>query len=171
MLAAGLSRLEVVDARSPEQLEQARGLIRALVAWHRRRHVDDLHLIDAYFDEAKFEAELAGLPGAYEPLLLATVDGEAAGCVALRRLDRDACEMKRMYVDERFRGLGAGRALTERVLSDARALGYRAMRLDTSVRQTEALTLYRSSGFEPVEPYYDVADELRGWLVFMERTL
>ncbi len=64
-----------------------------------------------------------------------------------------------------------GVALSERVLADARALGYRVMRLDTSLRQAEALGLYRRFGFAEIEPYYDVAPELRDWLVFMELEL
>ena len=103
--------------------------------------------------------------------MLAKADGEAAGCVALRALAPGICEMKRMYVDERFRGQGVGAALSKRVLAEARALGYRAMQLDTSIRQAEALGLYRRMGFTEIEPYYDVAEELRGWLVFMELEL
>ena len=76
-----------------------------------------------------------------------------------------------MYVDERLRGQGVGFALSARILADAQALGYRRMRLDTSIRQAEALGLYRRMGFTEIEPYYDVAEELRGWLVFMELDL
>jgi hypothetical protein len=89
--------MHVGEPRTTEDLDAVRGLIRAFVAWHRERHRDDLHLIDAYFDAGAFEAELAGLPGAYEPLLLARVEGEPAGCVALKALDADTCEMKRLY--------------------------------------------------------------------------
>jgi hypothetical protein len=65
----------VFDATTPAQLEQVRQLIRSFVAWHRERHVQDLALIDEYFDAAAFEAELASLPGEYAPprgALLAT---------------------------------------------------------------------------------------------------
>src|SRR5690349_16188476 len=107
--------------------------MRAFLAWHRERHVEDRALIDRYFSGPKYEAEVAALP--YEALLLARCDGLAAGCVALRALEDGVCEMKRMYVDGRFRGRGVGVALTERLLEEARAGGYRRMRLDTSVRQ------------------------------------
>jgi GNAT superfamily N-acetyltransferase len=167
--------VEIVMPETTEELDQVRLLIRTFVAWHRERHVADRDLIDRYFDAAEFERELAGLPGRYGPpggqLLLASCDGEAAGCVALKRLDDDACEMKRMYVDARFRGRGVGAALGERVLDGARSLGYRRMRLDTSIRQAEALGLYERMGFTEIEPYYDVAEELRGWLVFRELEL
>ncbi len=152
-------------------LDAVRGLIRDFVAWHRERHTEDLHLIDSYFDVGEFEAELAGLPGAYTPLLLARCDGEPAGCVGLKRLDDETCEMKRMYVDSRFRGRGVGGALTERILAAARAGGYARMRLDTSFRQTEALGLYERFGFTPIDPYYDLSPEMRDWLVFRELDL
>jgi GNAT superfamily N-acetyltransferase len=167
--------VEVLVPRTAEELDHVRALMRAFVAWHRERHQEDLHLIDRYFDGADFERELAGLPGKYHPpdgqLLLATAAGAPAGCAALRRLDDDACEMKRMYVDGRFRGTGVGRALSVRLLADARSLGFRRLRLDTSIRQPEAQALYRRLGFTPIDPYYELPDDLRGWLVFMELEL
>ena len=82
-----------------------------------------------------FAAELAGLPGAYVPprgrLLLAVAGDEAAGCVALRPLDDNVCEMKRLFVRSRFRGRGTGRLLAERVVEEARASGYRTIRLNS----------------------------------------
>jgi GNAT superfamily N-acetyltransferase len=163
--------VKIIIPRSADELDEVRGLIRAFVAWHRTRHVEDRELIDRYFDEGAFERELAGLPGYYESVVLARCDGEPAGCVALKRLDHEACEMKRMYVDGRFRGRRIGVALAERIVEDARGLGYRRMRLDTSFRQAEALGLYRRLGFTPIAPYYAVAEEMRDWLVFMELEL
>ena len=72
-----------------------------------------------------FEAELAGLPGAYAPpegrLLLALYMGQPAGCVALRKFEDGVCEMKRLFVRPAFRGQGIGRALARRVIEEARA--------------------------------------------------
>jgi predicted GNAT family acetyltransferase len=91
----------------------------------------DLHLIDAYFDKSDFERELATLPGVYAPprgrLLLARHDDEPAGCVALRELDADSCEMKRMFVYPQLHGKGVGLALACRVVEEARRIGYRTM--------------------------------------------
>jgi GNAT superfamily N-acetyltransferase len=149
--------------------------MRAFVAWHRERHVEDIALIDRYFDEAEFEAELAGLPGTYAPpegrFFIAYQGGQPAGCVALRRLGDGACEMKRMFVPSKYRGQGVGRALADRILTEAKAAGYERMRLDTSVRQEEAMRLYEKSGFKRIPPYYDLPDDLRSWLVFFEQDL
>lgn len=165
------SMVQVEDAITRNQLDAVRALMRAFVAWHRERNAEDLDLIDSYFDGAAFEAELASLPGKYAPprgrLLLATVDGRAAGCVALREIDAEDCEMKRMFVYPDLQGQGVGRALGEAVIRAGREAGYRSMLLDTSFRQTEAQALYRRLGFQEIEPYYSLPDRLRNWLVFM----
>ena len=98
-------------------------------------------------------------------------DDAPAGCVALRQIDAEACEMKRMFVYPQFHGLGIGRALADAVIERARQLNYARMLLDTSWRQKEAQALYRSYGFRDVAPYYDLPDDLRSWLVFMELPL
>jgi putative acetyltransferase len=105
-----------------------------------------------------FDQELASLPGDYAPpegrLLLATVNGRAAGCVALHRFADGIAEMKRLYVRPEFRGHQIGRRLAEAVISEARAIGYRRMRLDTVVSvMPEAVSLYRSMGFYEIPPY------------------
>ena len=171
----GQPGVHVAEATTPVQVDQVRELVRAFVAWHRDRHTEDLALVDRYFSEGDLEAELGGLPGAYAPprgrLLLATYDGEPAGCVALRPLAGTSCEMKRMFVPDRYRGLGVGRALAEAVLAAAREAGYREMWLDTSIRQVEALGLYASMGFVPAEPYHELPAEMVGWLVFRRLVL
>jgi putative acetyltransferase len=157
------------------QLDQVRSLMRSFIAWHKQRHHEDMHLIDAYFDAAAFEQELASLPGHYAPphgqLLLATVDGAPAGCVALREIDAACCEMKRMFVYPPFHGQGVGHALAEVLINEARSMGYRTMRLDTSIRQDEAKRLYLRLGFQVIEPYYELPEDMKHWLVFMELEL
>jgi GNAT superfamily N-acetyltransferase len=163
--------IEINHAVSESQLDQVRHLLRAFVDWHRRRHIEDRQLIDTYFEEKIFEEELAALPGKYAPprgrLLLAYYNGQSAGCAALREIDRQACEMKRMFVYPEFQGKKIGHALAERLIQEARDIGYRSMLLDTSFRQKEAQSLYKKMGFRPIEPYYDLPDELANWLVFM----
>jgi ribosomal protein S18 acetylase RimI-like enzyme len=109
-----------------------------------------------------FDDELSGLPGDYaEPrgsLLLAWMDGELAGCCALRPLDSsdypNAAEMKRLYVRQSFRGSGLGRQLTEGILDAARKLGYSCVLLDTLDDMESARALYEDLGFEEIPPYY-----------------
>ena len=116
--------------------------------------------VDLCFQD--FERELANLPGDYAAprgsLLMATVNGELAGCCALRALDTadypNACEMKRLYVRPAFRGLGLGRDLAERILDAARQLGYHCVLLDTLDEMETARALYQDLGFEEVPPYY-----------------
>jgi ribosomal protein S18 acetylase RimI-like enzyme len=105
-----------------------------------------------------FDKELAGLPGDYAPpegrLLLAEYEGQLAGCIALHRLDNDICEMKRLYLRSQFRGKGLGRLLAERIISEARHIGYRSMRLDTvEPVMKDAVAMYRKIGFKEIDPY------------------
>ena len=107
-----------------------------------------------------FDQELANLPGDYAPpsgrLLIARVGGEVAGCIALRKLNHDICEMKRLYLRPKFRGKGLGGKLVGAILSEAKQIGYSRMRLDTLPgRMDKAIDLYRSIGFKEIAPYYD----------------
>lgn len=115
--------------------------------------------IDLTFQD--FATEMASMPGKYSPptgtLLLARTasNNEAVGCVGLRPLSDDGiAEMKRLFVDPAGRGLGIGKALAERVIQEAKALGYRAIRLDTLPSMVSAQALYKSLGFREIEAYY-----------------
>jgi putative acetyltransferase len=106
-----------------------------------------------------FDQEVAELPGAYAPpdgrFLLAECTGLLAGCVALRKLEPGICEMKRLYLRRDFRGKGIGRALAQRIIAEARKIGYRAMRLDTvGPAMPEAVSLYRRLGFREIAAYH-----------------
>jgi len=142
----------IVEATSAEQIEQVRNLF---AEYRAQLPVD--------YCFRKFDAEIAGLPGDYAPprgkLLLATVLGQPVGCVGLRPFPlADTCEMKRLYVRPAFRGGKLGRELTERLLQEARQLGYRSMRLDTYAPAMQAaVRMYQKMGFrevgpEPLEP-------------------
>jgi putative acetyltransferase len=167
--------VRVGPPRTEADLEAVRGLMRAFVAWHRSRHEEDRHLVEAYFDDASFDRELEELDLKYAPpegaLLLAELDGEPVGCVALRRFDERTCEMKRMFVRPQAQHRGVGRALARTIIAFAADAGYSTMVLDTSVRQREAAALYRGLGFTDVPPYYDLPEPLANWLVFMRLEL
>jgi GNAT superfamily N-acetyltransferase len=119
-----------------------------------------------------YREELEGLPGGYVVLLLALVDGMAAGCVALRALRgelKGGCEMKRLWVDGAFRGLRLGRRLVVEAIAWAERAGFEAMYLDTvPAAMPEANRLYEAMGFMRIERYNEnpVAD-----VVFFRRGL
>jgi putative acetyltransferase len=140
--------LSFVQAESAEQFERVRELWREYAGWL---------TVDLCFQN--FEQELNELPGRYAPpegrLLLAMSDGKLAGCIALRPIGEGICEMKRLYVRPGFRGQGIGRKLTALLIEEARASGYRRLRLDTlPEKMTEAVAMYRAAGFTEIEPYY-----------------
>jgi putative acetyltransferase len=104
-----------------------------------------------------FDREVAALPGEYAPpngcILIARKESEAVGCVAMRRISNEICEMKRLYVRPRFRGRGLGNSLALSVIREAKRRSYHKMRLDTLPSMIEALALYESLGFKQIAPY------------------
>jgi len=150
---------EIIEATCGQNLER----IRTLFAEYEQ---------DLPFDLAfqNFREELAGLPGRYAlpsgRLLLAQCEGETVGCVALRQIGEDLCEMKRLFVRPAFRGRGIGKALAQAIVEQARRIGYKRMRLDTVLEP--AKSLYRSLGFREIPPYQPVPIE---GVVFMELEL
>jgi putative acetyltransferase len=150
--------VEIVQAASPADIAAVRELFLAYAGW--------LGFSVAY---QKFDEELSALPGSYAGprgrLLLARVNGAAAGCGAIRKLEPGVCEMKRLYVRDAFRGFGLGRGLAERLIAEARGIGYWAMRLDTvPEKMGEAARLYGALGFQEIPAYY--AGARRGTLYF-----
>ncbi|MGD0512785.1 MAG: GNAT family N-acetyltransferase [Terriglobales bacterium] len=105
-----------------------------------------------------FEQEIAGLPGHYAPpdgrLLLAEYKEQLAGCVALHQWQGEICEMKRLYLRPSFRGKGLGRMIAEKIVAEARNIGYRRMRLDTiEPIMKDAVEMYRKLGFREIASY------------------
>jgi len=139
--------MKIVTVQSNEQLEMIRNLF---------REYEQFLQVDLCFQG--FEAELAGLPGRYAPpegaLLMAMVDGAAAGCVAMRKLESGVCEMKRLYVRPLYQGLGIGRSLAITVIEKAKLAGYDTMRLDTLDKLKTSIKLYFDIGFKECIPYY-----------------
>jgi len=143
----GRLTFDITFAHLPAQIEQARELF--------LEYAKSLSFSLCF---QSFDEELAQLPGVYAPprgrLLLAHGEGRLAGCVALRPLEPAICEMKRLYVRPVFRGQGVGGLLVDRVIAEARAIGYRRMRLDTiTSSMQDAIALYRRRGFREIAAY------------------
>jgi putative acetyltransferase len=138
--------LHIAQAVSPEEFATARRLIEEYSA--------SLG-VDLSFQD--FAHEIDSLSTEYSPprgrLLLASLASEVIGCGALRPFSADICEMKRLYVIPASRRTGAGRILAQKLIGEARAIGYRAMRLDTLPGMEKAQQLYRTLGFREIAPY------------------
>lgn len=138
--------IEIRNALDPTDIEAARQLF---------LEYQEALGIDLGFQD--FASELETLPGAYLPprgrLLLARDAMQVAGCVALRPLKSDICEMKRLYVRPEHRASGVGRQLVERVIEEARLIGYERILLDTLPTMLGAQQLYERLGFRDVRPY------------------
>lgn len=152
----------IVEASTPAEIAEIRTLFSEYQQWLG----EDLSFQD-------FSAELDSLPALYAPpggrLLLARApDGAVAGGVGMKGLEPGICEMKRLYVRPRWRGLGLGRRLAAAIVQAGADAGYMFMRLDTLTRLHEAVALYRSMGFLEIPAYYD--NPMEG-VFFLEKPL
>ena len=152
----------IIQAETVEQIEETRRLFREYEAW-----------LDVDLCFQSFEEELENLPGKYAApsgrLFLGYVGEKVAGCIALRKLDDDVCEMKRLFVSEAFRGSGLGKMLIENLISEAQSIGYQKIRFDTlPAKMPKAVEFYRFYGFREIAPYYENPHKTT---LFMEKDL
>lgn len=119
-------------------------------------------MLSKSLDMMKFTDEVKKLPGEYAPpegaLLYAECDDVPAGVAAVRRFSDEICELKRMYVNPKCRGEGAGAALVRAAIKESRELGYKTMYVDNVGGLTAALRMYDKLGFKRIELYYEGAD-------------
>lgn len=146
MVGAPGPEIQILQAESTSEIEAAREFF---LEYQRSLGLD--------LGFQGFAEEVATLPGAYAPpagrLILAQRGDRFLGCIALRPMGDGDCEMKRLYVRPEGQGLGLGRRLTETLLAEAKALGYRRMLLDTLPSMSTAQRLYESLGFIDIAPY------------------
>jgi GNAT superfamily N-acetyltransferase len=161
-----MAQIEQVD--TPDQVAAVRDLMNEYLEWTKTIELDawnapTFHGIDR---------ELAALPGPYAPpggrLLVAVHDGKAAGCVALKPVNDEIVELKRLYVRPEFRGHRIGEQLVDAIMAEARNIGYARVILDSHISMTKAHALYRAAGFRLVTAPDDFPEWLKPVVVFME---
>jgi len=149
--------VEVRVVRSPREIADAANLMQGLVDANKTLYSDDLNTIEEYYRGSWFFDEEPKVPREYRPpqgdVLVAYLKGEAAGTVAIYRMDNEHCELKSMFVSPEHRKNGVAAALCDAVISLARTQGYRFVRLTTGVRQLAARRLYQKLGFQMVMPW------------------
>jgi GNAT superfamily N-acetyltransferase len=151
-----VERVQFHQVENAEQREQAAALVREYLEWLNNRIQNDYGI---EFDvEAMVRSDLSD-PNKFHPpygrFYLVTYQGQAAGVGCLKKLEEDVGEIQRMYVAPAFRGKGIGRAIAERLIADARSIGYRQLKLESLEFLEAAHSLYRSLGFREIDPYTD----------------
>jgi GNAT superfamily N-acetyltransferase len=171
---------DIVQVRDADQIQKARALLTEYLNWVMTVGREDVSLTVTDPHEiptfSNMDAELANLPGVFGPdqggaLLLATLDGEAVGCVTFQRKDSTTCELKRMYVRPVTRGQGIGRQLVQTLIAQARAQVYQKMILDSHKRLTAAHALYEQMGFIRLTIPEHFPDFVKPHIVYMELAL
>ena len=150
-------------------------LVREYADWCVARFAQEAWMIELAFSHQALDRELESLAERYGPpggkTFLARRDGAVVGCGAYKRRSDEYCEMKRLFVPDRFRGLGLGRKLSATLIAAAKEEGFKLMRLDTAAQMREAVALYEAIGFRRCAPYNEYPPRLMPHMVFMELAL
>ncbi len=167
--------ITIREAAAPLEVAAFGGLISEYVAWCRERYRDDPWLVEMAFSHQGLDAELLSLTDLYGPpngrMLIAEDAHEILGGVAYKRVDKDTCEMKRLFVRSTANGRGLGRKLCEALMLAGVRDGFKTMRLDTTRDMVEAIGLYRAFGFRDVAPFVEYPERMRPMMLFMARDL
>jgi GNAT superfamily N-acetyltransferase len=165
----------VRPAVTPADFKAFGELVSEYVDWCRTRYRQDPAFVSEVFGYQSLASELDSMFAAYSPphgkTLIALREGAVCGGVAYKDLGDGSCEMKRLFVPDRFKGQGTGRGLCAAIIATARDDGFRLMRLDTGRLFEEAIAMYGSFGFRECSPHRDYPPDLREKLVFMELPL
>ena len=163
------------EASSAQDYEAFLRLINEYVCWLRARYELDAWIIAEVLDKQSLASELEHLPSIYGApggrAFVAVQDDEIRGCGAYRQLGEGICEMKRVFVPQRFQGAGLGRRICDALVATARSDGFRLIRLDTGHVMKEAIALYQSLGFRQCAPYHEYPQRLMPYFMFMELPL
>jgi ribosomal protein S18 acetylase RimI-like enzyme len=150
-----------INKLAKDDIEKTKVLIKEYLKW-----------IDINLSFQNINEELASFPEIYkepEGAFLVAKDGKyIIGCVGLKKLENGICEMKRLYVKDKYKGLGIGKTLIEALLKEAKKKGYKKMRLDTLKKMDIAQKLYKEYGFYEINQY--VENPIEG-AVFLEKVL
>ena len=167
--------VDISPAASEADYAAFGALVREYADWCVARFAEEAWMIELAFSHQALDRELENLAERYGPpggkTFLARRDGEVVGCGAYRRRSDEYCEMKRLFVPDRFRGLGLGRKLSAALIASAKDDGFKLMRLDTAAQMSEAVALYEAIGFKRCAPYNEYPERLMPHMVFMELAL
>ncbi len=160
---------------TPEDIAAVRDLCREFVAWQLDEFPDMREKILVYFAPEKWEKTLAALPDLHArpqgAMFLAHIEGQPVGCIMYQQANAGMAEIKRLFVSSKARGGGVASQLVTAVMEQAKADGYREMRLDTAKFLSGAINLYRKHGFLEESEGTDLPPEILDLAVFMRRTL
>lgn len=170
-----MPEITIRSAVSEEDADAVRQLCRDYVTWQIKMFPELRAAIEAYFEPVEWERTLADLPRIHArpkgDMLLGLVDDVPLGCIMYHEMSPGIAEIKRLYVDEKARGVGLGKLLIVEAQDGVRRDGYSKIRLDGATFLDSAMKLYLKLGFRIVEPFFEVPPELADIVVFMERDL
>jgi ribosomal protein S18 acetylase RimI-like enzyme len=141
---------ENIAYKKPDEKEitQAKALLLEYVKWLNQ----DLCFQNIHEELAHFPEKYSEPDGSF---IVATENDAVVGCVGLKKLDDGICEMKRLFVTDKYKGKSIGKKLVEKIIEEAQIKNYETMRLDTLDTMTVALEIYRRQGFYEINPYYN----------------
>lgn len=167
--------LEIIEPKSPEHLEAVRSLCRDFRLFMIEQGGQFAEAVEIAYPEDKYEhlmQELEVRHASPEGILrLALLDGEPVGCGMIQKFSDDTAEIKRVFLQEKARSTGAGRAIMDKLISDCRDRGYSRIGMDTGNVLTGALRLYDKMGFKRREPYHDLLMSTGDLMVYYEMSL